>query len=214
MSNIACERGRHPLPRNPTKIFLARHGESLCNAAKRLSGQLDTPLSPRGVQQAHRLARELRQERLAAIYTSTLRRTVETAQPTAIAHGLPIQPCEALKELHLGILQGRFRDARDPEARRLWKARQQDKLHYRVPGGETFDDMARRVLPCLHTILAAATDTPVLIIGHRNINRVILAALLHWPYAVALRTAMKSGELYEILPGEKPNLTTRSVGVS
>jgi len=201
----------HPRQR-PTTILLARHGQSVYNAEKRLSGQLDVSLSPKGIRQAHLLAQILRRDRLAAIYTSRLIRAVETARPTAMAHGLPIQQCDALKELHLGVLQGRFRDARDLEAQRLWHARQQDKLHYRVPEGETFADLERRVLPCLNALLTCEAGNVVLIVGHRNTNRIILGALLHWPQDVALGVDMKSGELYEILTGEEPRFMTRSVG--
>jgi len=91
----------------PTTILLARHGQSVCNAEKRLSGQLDIPLAPQGRCQAHLLARVLRADLLSAIYTSTLIRAVKTVRPTAMAHGLPIQQCDALKELRLGVLQGR-----------------------------------------------------------------------------------------------------------
>ena len=53
---------------------------------------------------------------------------------------------EALNEIHLGILQGRFRDERDPEAQRLWEQRGEDKLAFRAPGGETYRELRHRVL--------------------------------------------------------------------
>ena len=196
----------------PTTILLARHGQSILNAEKRISGQFDTCLSPKGVHQAHLLAEVLCGEHLSAIYTSTLTRAVETARPTAVAHGLSIQQCDDLKEIRHGVLEGRFRDVRDPEARQLWEARKKDKLNYRAPGGESFIDLARRVLPCLNTILAREAGNVFLLVGHRNTNRAILGALLHWPHDVALSVKMRGGELYEIFTGEIPRFRIRAVG--
>lgn len=76
----------------PTTIYLVRHGESELNRDKRISGQLDPPLSREGMQESLALAEQFRGIRLTAIYTSALMRTIETAKPTAFAHGLTIYP--------------------------------------------------------------------------------------------------------------------------
>jgi broad specificity phosphatase PhoE len=148
-----------------TKIFLVRHGQSEWNGQNRVSGQLDPVLTPKGIQQAHALARVLRDEPLAAIYTSSLTRAVETARPTAELHRLPIQTRDALKEINLGVLEGRFRDERDPEAQQLWEEREEDRLHYQVPGGESYLDLERRVTACLNEIMDQEAGKTVLIVG-------------------------------------------------
>ena len=63
----------------PTTIYLVRHGESQLNLEKRVSGQFDTPLSQEGIRHSQMLAVQLLQVPLTGIYTSALRRTVETA---------------------------------------------------------------------------------------------------------------------------------------
>lgn len=188
------------------KIFLVRHGLSEWNGQKRISGQLDPPLSPMGVRQAQCLKSLLRDEQLSAVYASPLSRAVETAAPTAALHRLAVKTCEALKEIHLGILQGRFRDERDAEAQRLWAEREKEKLHYRVPGGETFLELETRVVPCLQDILRQ--EGTVLIVGHRSTNRVILRKLMRWPLNVASELDLRSKYLYEIVPGESPRINT------
>ena len=130
-----------PVVQGPSRIFLARHGQSEFNAEGRISGQLDPPLTAKGRKQAQLLARALDDERISSIYTSDLVRARETAAPTALAHGLPIRLSAALREIDLGVLQGRFRDERDPEAERLWRARASDPGTYRPPGGESFADL-------------------------------------------------------------------------
>ncbi|MEQ1806185.1 MAG: histidine phosphatase family protein, partial [Burkholderiaceae bacterium] len=136
-----------------TTIFLARHGQSESNNQKLITGQLDVHLSERGREQSESLARCLADEPLAAIYTSALVRTVETAQPTASAKQLAIVSLPALNEIHLGVLQGRHRDERDTQAQMLWAQWQADLWNYRVPGGETFTELAQRAGQALEDIL-------------------------------------------------------------
>lgn len=188
------------------KIFLVRHGRSEWNGQKRISGQLDPPLSPTGARQAQCLESLLRDEQLSAVYASPLSRAVETAEPTAASHRLAVKTCDALKEIHFGVLQGRFRDGRDPEAQRLWAEREKEKLHYRVPGGETFLELETRVMPCLQDILRQ--EGTALIVGHRSTNRVILRELMRWPLDTALGLDLRSKYLYEIVPGESPRINT------
>jgi broad specificity phosphatase PhoE len=194
-------------PQDP-KIFLVRHGQSQWNREKRITGQCNPPLSEKGERQARLLAQVLREQPLTAIYTSALQRAQQTARPTACTHGLPLHVREALNEIHLGVLQGRFRDERDPEAQRLWRQRGEDKLAFRPPGGETYDELRDRVLPCLQAIIEEAQTGAVLIVGHRNTNRVLLGALLHWPIEVAAATNINSKYLYEVSYTPQPQVRT------
>lgn len=195
----------------PEKIFLVRHGQSEWNGKKRISGQLDPPLSKMGVQQAQMLEKLLRREKLSAIYTSTLERSIETARLTAEYHQISIQKKEALMEIHLGILQGRFRDQRDPEAQRLWIARSADRLTYRIPGGETFSELEQRVAPCINEILQKEAGGVVLIVGHRNTNRAILGVLMRWLSDSMVGLKLSNKYLYEITLGDDPSIKTISL---
>jgi broad specificity phosphatase PhoE len=164
-----------------TTILLARHGQSETNHQGLVTGQLDVGLSDKGHEQARALARDLDGMPLAAIYTSALRRTLDTARPTAAATGLPIAPLATLDEIHMGDLQGRFRDERDPAAQALWAKWQADPWHFCVPGGERFDAFADRVDEALRTIVERHRGQTVLIVGHRATNRVLLGTLMAWP---------------------------------
>jgi broad specificity phosphatase PhoE len=62
-----------------------------------------------GRRQAAALARALAGDRFAALYSSDLKRALDTAKPIAVAIGVPIQQDAGLRERHLGILQGRTR---------------------------------------------------------------------------------------------------------
>jgi broad specificity phosphatase PhoE len=195
----------------PTTIFLVRHGQSEFNAQRRISGQLDTPLSRQGFQQSLVLADRLAGECLTAIYASPLTRSIETARPTADRHGLPIHLKEDLKERHFGILQGRYRDERDPEAQRMWKERKRHGLDDHVPGGETVGQLKHRVLACLREILDRNVEGAVLLVGHRGPNRIILGTLLGWPEDRWGGITPRSKYLYRISLGASPMITTLSL---
>ena len=191
----------------PTTIYLVRHGESQLNLAKRISGQFDTPLTQKGIRHSQMLAVQLLEVTLTGIYTSALRRTVETARPTATMHGLPIQSIAALNEQHFGVLEGRFRDERDPEARALWDAHKHDKRTHRIPDGERFIDLAERVKKALKEILGHEAGGTILIVGHRNTNRALFGMLMHQPEEQWPHVTLKSQYLYRITIGSHPQLT-------
>lgn len=200
------------LASHTTTVYLVRHGESLLNQAKRVSGRFDTPLSQRGHRHSHTLAEQLRDIRLTGIHTSTLTRTLDTARPTAEAHALPIQSHAALDELHFGVLEGRFRDARDPDAMALWDARKQNKRFYHIPDGERFIDMAERVKHALTSILAHEVGGTILIVGHRNVNRVLFGMLMQQPEEQWPHVKLKSQCVYRIITGSSPQVITTTLG--
>jgi hypothetical protein len=83
-------------PPGATDMLLIRHGESAParpdEPAPLLDGQSDPDLDPHGRQEARLVADRLRGEEVAAIYTSTLRRTAQTAEPLAAQSGLTPMP--------------------------------------------------------------------------------------------------------------------------
>ena len=191
-----------------TTIFLARHGESETNHQSLITGQLDPGLSARGHGQSEALAQCLAGETLAAIYTSALQRTVQTAQPTAAAQQLPIVSLPALNEIHLGVLQGRYRDERDPQAQALWTQWQADPWNYRVPQGETFGELAHRAVQALDELLQRHPGQRILIVGHRATNRALMGTLLAWPKERWDEIRLRNKFFYCIRPGAQPLVTT------
>lgn len=194
--------------RFPTTVFLARHGQSESNNQGLVTGQLDVGLSDKGVQQSAALAQCLRDTPLDAVYASALRRTIATAQPAADAKNLPIVSLPALNEIHMGVLQGRHRDERDPEAQALWAQWQADLWGYRVPGGEGMGEFAQRIERALQALLQRHRGQSVLIVGHRATNRVLLGALLGWPRERWSEIRLRNKFFYRVQPGEPARIAT------
>ena len=62
------------------KIILIRHAECVGNISNRLSGITDFELTDNGKRQAQKLAKELRNKNIDVIYSSPLRRAMDTAK--------------------------------------------------------------------------------------------------------------------------------------
>lgn len=189
-------------------VYLARHGESETNEDGMITGQLDVGLSRRGLEQSEALARCLADTHLDAIYTSGLCRTVSTATPTAQRKGMPIARVDGFDEIHMGILQGRFRDERDAEAQGMWEARRAALWTYEVPGGERFDRFAARVEAALGPLLERHCGQTILIVGHRATNQVLLGNLLGWERARWEALKLRNKYFYRIVRGETVSVDT------
>ncbi len=189
------------------RLFLARHGESLANQQKLISGQNDTPLTDKGRQQAECLCDVLKQEKLSAIYASTLGRALATAHPTADYHRLKVQPLDALKEFNFGSWQGKASGDVASSSRVSW---QSVKSGQPITGNEDFSLFQQRVLGCLSRLLDSGTNS-VLVVGHRNTNEMILATLLGINPAER-SINVKNKYLYEITFSRIPSIQTIRLG--
>lgn len=184
--------------------MIVRHGTSTYNEAKRVAGWIDAPLAPAGWELARRLREALADVTIDAVYSSTLRRAAETAAATAASRGLVVRRREALREQCLGVLEGRYRDERDPEAAALWALRAEDRAGATTPGAEAFATLVDRVRAGLEDILPAHAEESILIVGHRVANRAMLGALLGLPSEVAAGLRLRSRAVYHLTPDRLP----------
>jgi broad specificity phosphatase PhoE len=158
-----------------TTIVLVRHGETDWNRERRFQGHADVPLNDAGRAQAAALAERLAGEWFAAAYASPLRRASETAGILAARLGVEVHPHEALKEVDVGSWSGLAIgeiESRFPDCFARWAA-------WRVAGwedGETYDDLARRVLSGVHEIGRRHPRGNVLAVTHGGPIRSALAA--------------------------------------
>jgi broad specificity phosphatase PhoE len=177
------------------KIYLARHGETTWNAEGRIQGQSDPELSPRGYRQSLILLEQIKKRPLSAIYTSSLQRSILTDQPVAQYFGLPIQRRSELNEIAFGILEGRLLQV-DGEAQIEWERFKNDRLTYRIPGAENYQDVAQRLKPFLTNILSHHQDQEILVVGHRVVNQLLIGMLLNYPMEIVLRIEQANDLLY------------------
>lgn len=155
-----------------TRIHLIRHGE--VQGSNRYNGHGDVHLTPLGEEQYHRLKPRLDPDRISAMYTSDLIRTVRGGEILGPYLGVEPVKVPQLRELNCGAWQGlTFTEIREKRADE-WAARLADLEHFRAPGGESPRDLAARVLPALAEIVARHRGEEVLVVAHGGVNRVIL----------------------------------------
>lgn len=147
------------------RLLLARHGQATWNLQGRYQGQGDPPLASEGEQQARALAARLAEERIDAVYASDLQRAVRTAEIVVGGRGLAVVPDAAWRETSYGEwtgLTGEEIAARGPGYWPRWRA----DWNLAPPGGETAEDVQRRVLPAAQRLHEQHPDGTVLVVTH------------------------------------------------
>jgi len=158
----------------PTRIYLIRHGEVVGHEQKRYNGHADVGITHRGEEQYRLLDERLAPVPLSAVYSSDLTRCRTGAGMIARRHGLTPHFRRDLRELHIGIWEGLTWDEIIQRWPREWEARLADIVNYRVPGGESTQDLADRAIPAVREIVSRHPGETVLIVGHGGVNRVII----------------------------------------
>lgn len=160
----------------PTRLLLIRHGETAWNAEHRIQGQLDIPLSTRGVWQANRLAERLAREPIDALYVSDLARATLTARPLADALGLEPILEPRLRERSFGVFEGFTVEqiaTRWPEAFVAWRGRDPAWAMDKGESGQQFID---RVLAALAEAVQAHGGRSVAVVAHGGTLDVVYRA--------------------------------------
>jgi len=183
------------------KIFIARHGETTWNAEGKIQGRSDPGLSPKGYDQSLALLKQLKAESLSSIYTSTLRRSILTAEPIAKYFGLPIQRRHELDEIAFGIMEGKQIAQIDGELKMEWERFRENRFTYRIPGAENYTDVSNRINPFLERILQNHKDQGILIVGHRVVNLMLIRMLLDVPLENIMKIEQTNDCLYRIERG-------------
>jgi broad specificity phosphatase PhoE len=152
-----------------------RHGQSTWNREHRIQGQLDPPLSDEGRRQAALLGVRLAaRRRFVALYSSDLKRALETAQVLGLALGVTPVPRERLREVFLGEWEGLRTEEiaeRFPEA---WAAWVEEPDWDVVPGGEGAAAFDARVSAELDEIVMRHAHGDVLVVTHGGVIQVAL----------------------------------------
>jgi broad specificity phosphatase PhoE len=154
-------------------IWLARHGQTAYNHARRFQGHLPVPLDETGREQARVLANEATAHDWGALWCSPLERALETARVVGAAVGMEPRPDARFAETDCGDWTDRSFDevqAEDPGGfRRFIEA----DPAFAFPGGESFAQQAARVQDGLAGVREG--PLPALVVCHRGVMRLALA---------------------------------------
>lgn len=164
-------------------LFLVRHGETTYNRASRYSGQAETALTGRGLEQHARLRERLAGEDIGRVASSDLGRCLTLAGVVASDHGLVAEPYAGLREAAFGDWEGlTYEEAltRNPAAMAAFN---RDPLSVAPPGGESLAALGRRARPLLDRLVREHEGRvgALLVVSHGGLLRALLCHLLRVP---------------------------------
>ena len=186
------------------RLYLVRHGESEANVAGVLQGQTHGALTATGRDAAGRLGRALASllvtERPTAIFTSDLRRAVETAEIIADALGATLQLLPAAREWNVGVLDGL-------PATALLEAIKRSGLpaaEFVPSGGESLSQLQARAVQTLadlaHEVAEGsrfADRERTLLVSHGDFIRMAIGAAASMPIDAATSLKLRNTSLTE-----------------
>lgn len=164
-----------------TRLILVRHCEAEGNTKGVLQGRMDCDVSGNGETQLELVALRLRNEPLAAIYSSPLRRAFKTAQAINRYHGLTIAVDPRLSEIDLGDWDGRSWEeiaAQDSLMFRVWN---ETPGKFRATGGESMREVYDRMWAAALDMVKANPGKTVCVVSHGCAIRNLLCRALGLP---------------------------------
>jgi probable phosphoglycerate mutase len=182
-------------------ILLVRHGETEWNLQRRVQGRFDSPLTERGVVQAHaigELVRRLPDAAVARIVASPLGRARRTAEIIAGHLGARLIIDDRLREISVGSWDGlTYRDIEmcspgvfDGDGRHEW--------YFRAPDGDTYEAFTARIAEWL----AEAAGARLLIaVTHGIVSRVARGLYARLPRATALTLPVPQDKIFRLAGG-------------
>jgi broad specificity phosphatase PhoE len=176
-----------------TTMYLLRHGATSANLENpyRLQGcHRDLPLAKVGMREAELTAVALAEVPFTHVYSSPLRRAMQTARIIAKPHRLRVRALDELIECDIGRWEKlTWEEIREKDAEALERF-ERDPARFGYPGGENFRQVAERVGRVLDELFKKHAGQTFLVIGHHVVNRVYLAEVLGLPASRAKRVKL------------------------
>jgi alpha-ribazole phosphatase len=156
------------------RLLIARHGQTNHNLDRRYQGSTDTPLNKTGFKQANQLAKRLVDEKLDAVYSSDLRRSIQTAERITEKYKLQINKDQRLREISFGEWEGMSYNEIQAQSPHLLERWMSDPANISPPKGETLTQLAERVKSALDEIKFQHVEQTVLLVTHGGVIRTLL----------------------------------------
>lgn len=173
---------------DPLRLIIVRHGETHENIRQVIQGHKPGRLSGKGRSQIRRVALRLRKEHIDVILSSDLRRAAITAREIGKFHDAPIIHCKELRERKMGVYEGKHKSLVDRHRIGLGL----HETEFRPDGGESYEDVRRRVSKFLDKIYKKYRNKTVLIATHGVVIRCILSVYTKIPLKKSSRLMIRN----------------------
>ena len=164
-----------------TLVIVVRHGETKWNVTRQLQGRKNSNLTENGIKQAVLTAEALKNKSFDFLYTSDLRRALETTEIINKYHQLEIRIDESLAERNFGVIEGLKQDEmieKYPEVFTRYMKREEE---YQIPDGESLISFYNRVKKGLNAIANSHTGKRILIVTHGGVLDCMMRMVFNYP---------------------------------
>mgnify|MGYP003336033794 FL=1 len=163
----------------PTLIYLVRHGETALTPMRKFSGvgPLDPELTEKGLREAALVASEVAIIKPDVLFSSPLRRTMQTAELVSKETGLEINVDPIWKECSFGDWDGlSIAEVKEkyPTEYAMWVS----TSSYAPPRGESYDEAMARAIQGMTNLVADYPHKKVCIVTHNGMIKSALAAAI------------------------------------
>jgi broad specificity phosphatase PhoE len=160
-------------------VYFLRHGQTALSREDTFCGSgLDPELTTEGLEMARAFAAAYQDKPWTAIFSSSLRRTITTAQPLCDALRMTLQPRAELNEIGYGKWEGLTKERVEREYHDDYISWLADPAWHAPTGGELAITIARRSLQVIDEIKQQYSNGNVLVVSHKATIRIILCSLL------------------------------------
>lgn len=152
-----------------TRVLLVRPGATDFDDQGRMKGNLDVPLSDRGIEQAEEVAKELATVPIKAIYCSPCESARETAkyladEQRATGHEVKIKVIDAFRNLDHGLWHGKLIDEVRRNQPRIYRQGADHPENFCPPGGEPLMEAKTRVTKAVRKCVKKGRDAVIAIV--------------------------------------------------
>jgi broad specificity phosphatase PhoE len=177
-------------------LYLVRHGQQDIDPAGPVGAMVDPPLSDKGQRQAEAAGRALAEQKLDAVYCSTLRRARDTAAAIARHHGIEPIVVEDLREVEIWRDMPQDKSIRDYLGANYLSALRDRMVAERswdvYPYSEPSAAFRRRTVNAIEAILAGHSEQRIAVVCHGGVINAYMGHLIHTPYDMFFRPAHAS----------------------
>ena len=182
-----------------TNIYIARHGETEYNRTRRMQGRgINKSLNDTGRKQAKAIGRALGNKEINHIFSSSLKRSLETAEIIAEQLQINFESYKELDEMDFGIIEGQqINEVRDnlEQLNHTWKS---GNTAFAIEQGESPDGVLERVLLRTDALLEKHCGQHILFVLHGRLIRILLAHWLEYGLSQMHRIKHQNGSLYHL----------------
>ncbi len=182
-----------------TNIYLARHGETEYNRCNQIQGRgIDASLNDTGVQQAQAIARYLQDMSIQRIFSSSLKRSRQTAEEVARKYKLEVIFHPELDEMDFGILEGRPVSKIKSELKHLHERWKSGEVAFASDKGESPAAVFKRANNKARMILEENEERNLLFVLHGRLLRILLSEWLGYGLHNMHKIPHSNGALYHL----------------